>query len=153
MVNLYQHRDYGLFREGRIGESYLFSSSDFRRSLARFWPALPSVFISLIMNVSFLLSNWLKIYKMRFISQVNKDFPFCLFLSNLRIGHFGDVFVGKDAQNWWTWNVDIIQLWTLNSIYFLWNPLRISNLIWCCIIIFFIHSVTQWRPMNLTVIF
>ena len=32
------------------------------------------VFISLIMNVSFLLANWLKMHKMRCIRQVNKKY-------------------------------------------------------------------------------
>ena len=33
---------------------------------------MPPVFITLIMNVSFLLANWLEMHKMRCIRQVNK---------------------------------------------------------------------------------
>ena len=44
-----------------------------RRSLVRFWTEVPPVFISPVMNVSFLLANWLEMHKMRCIRQVNKN--------------------------------------------------------------------------------
>ena len=55
--------------------------------------------LSLIMDFSFLLSNWLKMYKMRCTRQINIHyFPFCLILSKLQYWHFGNMFYGKVPQ-------------------------------------------------------
>ena len=57
----------------------------------RFWPEVPSVFISLITNFSFLLSNWLKMYNMWCIRQKNPNyyFPFYVIWSILQFWHLG----------------------------------------------------------------
>ena len=93
-----------------------------RRSLVRFWPEVPPVFISLIINVSFLLSNWLEMHKMRCIRQVNKNYFafFAYFYRNYDFGILG-VCWRKSRAILLETNVDIKQLWTF--IYFLWNAL------------------------------
>ena len=118
----------------------------------RFWPEVPPVFMSLIMNVSFFLSNWLKMYKMRCIRQIEKHyFQFLPYLIEISILAFLGFAWRKRCTILMEMNVDIIQLWTF--IKFLWNALRSSNLVWWYIIIVLIHSFTQWRHMTLSVIF
>ena len=72
----------------------------YRRSLVRFLPEVPPVFISLIVNVSFLLSNWLKMYKMRCIRQINKHyFNFLPYLIEISILAFWGFVLTEKMHN------------------------------------------------------
>ena len=54
------------------------------------------------MNVSYLLSNWLKIHKMCCIRQINKHYFHILpYFIEISIFVFWGVLDGKDAQYWW----------------------------------------------------
>ena len=91
----------------------LYSEKIYRRSLVRFWPEVPPVFISLIINVSFLLSYWLKMYKMRCIRQINKYyFHFAPYFIEISILAFWRFVWQKRCTILMEMNVDIIQLWT-----------------------------------------
>ena len=80
-----------------------------RRSLVRFWPEVQPVFISLIMNVSFLLSNWLNMYKIRCIWQINKHyFHFLPYFIEISILAFWGFVWRKRCTILMEMNVDII---------------------------------------------
>ena len=83
-----------------------------RRSLLRFWPEVPPVFICLILLVS-LLSNWLKMYKMLCISQINKHYSlFALFYRNHYFVMFGGCLM--ESCTLLMDNINIIYLWNIH---------------------------------------
>ena len=118
----------------------------------RFLPEVPPVFVSLIVNFSFLLANWLEMHKMRCIRQVNKNnFPFLHNFIEIMILAFWGLAGRKSSAIFREMNVDTKQLWIF--IYFLWNALGSWNLVWWYIIILLVHLDTKWCLMTLIVIF